>query len=178
MTLYRNPPKRGHVVCFDEMGPLQTIPRGGKSWGQKPARRPDRYTRNGTLQWLCAFSPHSGKAIGKGYSVKPAAIVREFWETFLLTYWPKGHIHLIMDNLNTHKKALRELPYKLQRRLTVYWTPVNSSWLNLVESYFATLQKTALHNTNFKTIDEIEKSLLNGVQYLNENPKPYVWKKI
>lgn len=58
------------------------------------------------------------------------------------------------------------------------WTPVNSSWLNLVESYFASLQKTEFHNTDFKTLDEIERSLLNEVQHLNENPKPYVWKKI
>jgi hypothetical protein len=51
-----------------------------------------------------------------------------------------------MDNLATHQKALRELPRKLRRRISVYWTPVNSSWLNLIESYFATLQRTALHN--------------------------------
>jgi transposase len=90
-------------------------------------------------------------------------IVRKFWEEYLLEYWPQGRIHLVMDNLKTHKRALQELPAKLRRRLKIYWTPVNSSWLNLVESYFASLPKTALHNTDFKTPDEIEQSLLNRV---------------
>ena len=166
------------MVCFDEMGPLQTIPRGGRSWGKRAAGRSDRYRRNGTLQWLCGFSPHSGKAIGKGYLTKPAETVRAFWEDYLLPYWPNGRIHLVMDNLNTHKKALRELPATIRRRVRVYWTPVNSSWLNLIESYFATLGRTALHNTDHKTVEEIEESLLRAVHYLNEHPKPYKWKKI
>jgi len=58
--LYRHPPARGHIVCFDEMGPLQTIPRGGKAWASKAVRRPDRYRRAGTLQWFGAFCPTTG----------------------------------------------------------------------------------------------------------------------
>lgn len=112
VTLYRNPPRGGPFVCFDEMGAWQTILRGGKSWGEVPSRRPDRYKRNGALQWLCAFSPYSGKSIGKGYPTKPATIVGEFWEDYLLEYWPTGCIHHALDNLKTHNKALRELPAK------------------------------------------------------------------
>lgn len=33
IQIYRHRPRRGQVICFDEMGPLQTIPRGGKAWG-------------------------------------------------------------------------------------------------------------------------------------------------
>jgi len=96
----------------------------------------------------------------------------------MLPFWPKGSIHLVMDNLSTHKKALRELPSKLRRRIQVYWTPTNSSWLNLIESYFATLEQTALQNTYYRTPDKIEAGLLKGLRYLNENPRPYKWKKI
>ncbi len=160
------------------MGPLQTIPRGGQAWGKRPHLRPDRYKRNGTLQWLCAFSPHTGQAIGKGYAARDAQACKQFWEEYTLSFWPRGTIHLVMDNLSAHKKALRELPSRIRRRLRVYWTPTNSSWLNLVESYFATLQRTALHNTDYKTPDEIEQALLGGVEYLNANPRPYKWKKV
>ena len=178
IQIYRHRPRWGQVVCFDEMGPLQTIPRGGKAWSQKAPLRPDRYRRNGTLQWFCAFSPHTGIAVGKGFSVKSSDSCRTFWLEHLLPSWPRGGIHLVMDNLSAHKKALRELPAKIRRRIRVYWTPTNSSWLNLVESYFATLQRTALHNTDFQTPLEIEHALCRATEYLNENPRAYVWKKI
>ena len=70
IEIYRHPPRWGQVVCFDEMGPLQTIPRGGKAWAMRAKLRPARYKRGGTLQWFCAFSPHTGIAVGKGFPTK------------------------------------------------------------------------------------------------------------
>ena len=178
IQIYRHRPAWGQVVCFDEMGPLQTIPRGGKAWAKRASLRPDRYRRNGTLQWFCAFNPHTGIAVGKGFPTKSAECCRAFWLEYMLPSWPRGGIHLIMDNLSAHKKALRELPAKIRRRIHVYWTPTNSSWLNLIESYFANLQRTALHNTDYKSPQEIEQGLRRGTEYLNENPRSYRWKKI
>jgi hypothetical protein len=160
------------------MGPLQTIPRGGRAWGRRPALRPDRYRRAGTLQWLCAFCPTTGQAVGGGYASRDAQACRHFWETSLASFWPRGTLHLVLDNLSAHKKALRQLPWRLRRRIVVYWTPTNSSWLNLADSYFATLQRTALHNTHYPTIAALEAGLHRGVEYLNSHPRPYVWKKI
>lgn len=176
--IYRHPPHRGQVVCFDEMGPLQTIPRGRRAWGERAGRRPDRYKRNGTLQWFSAFCPHAGVAIGKGFPTKSAECCRTFWLEHMLPFWTRGGIHLVMDNLSAHKKALRELPARIRRRIQVYWTPTNSSWLNLIESYFATLQRTGLHNTDYKSPNDIEQGLCRATAYLNENPRAYKWKKI
>jgi transposase len=160
------------------MGPLQTIPRGGKAWGAKPLLRPDRYKRNGTLYWFSAFCPSTGKAIGKGFPNRATSSCEQFFLKQLIRRWPHGTIHLIMDNLNTHGKALKSLPAKDRRRIRPYYTPFNSSWLNLVESYFATLQRTALHNTDYKTTAQINSGLQNGMRYLNKNPKAYKWKKV
>jgi hypothetical protein len=146
------------------MGPLQTIPRGGKAWGRSAKHRPERYKRNGTLQWFCAFSPHTGIAVGEGSPTKSAECCSTFWLDHMLPSWPKGGIHLVMDNLSAHKKALRQLPARIRRRIHVYWTPTNSSWLNLVESCFATLQRTALHNADYKTPQEIEQGLHRGTE--------------
>jgi hypothetical protein len=178
IRIYRHRPRWGQVICFDEMGPLQTIPRGGKAWGKRARLRPDRYKRNGTLQWFCAFSPQTGVAVGKGFPDKSAESCTAFWLEHVLPAWPRGEIHLVMDNLSAHKKALRELPARVRRRIHDYYTPTNSSWLNLIESYFATLQRTALHNTDYKTPGQIEQGLLQGMRYLNENPRVYKWKKL
>jgi hypothetical protein len=73
---------------------------------------------------------------------------------------------------------MMEWAAKHKKRLKFHWLPTNSSWLNLIESYFATLGTTALNNTNYMTPREIESGLLRGIDYLNENPKPYIWKKV
>ena len=165
-------------MCFDEMGPLQTIPRGGKAWGERAQLRPDRYRRAGTLQWLSAFCPTTGLAVGKGFARNTGDNCELFWTEYMLPFWPKGSIHLVLDNLATHAKALRQLPYRLRRRLELYWLPTNSSWLNLIEPHFGVLKRTALDNTYYRTPDEIEQGLLAGVRYLNTDPTCYTWKKI
>jgi transposase len=80
---------------------------------------------------------------------------------------------LVLDNLSAHREALRELPYRLRRRLRVHWTPTNSSWLNPVESYVSTLKETALNNTDYRTPAQIDEGLLAGVRYLNADPTSY-----
>lgn len=160
------------------MGPLQTIPRGGRQWGKHSARRPNRYIRRGTLQWFGAFCPATGYSVGRGAQHRDAESCRRFWEEVMLQHWGQGFVYLIMDNLSTHKKALRELPPDLSERIKPCWLPTNSSWLNLIESYFATLQRTALCNTDHQTVSEIETSLSSGVTYLNSNPRPYVWRRV
>jgi len=162
------------------MGPLQTIPRGGKSWGRKAALRRDRYSRKyGTLQFFAAFCPQTGKAVGRGAPSKTADNCRDFLDQVVLNTWRRGNIHLILDNLSAHKAGpVRDWALDHCRRITFHWLPTNSSWLNLIESYFATLVRTALWNTDYKTPSEIEEGLLKGIAYLNKNPRPYLWKHI
>jgi len=180
IRLYRDPPADGPVVCFDELGPLQTIPRGGKSWSCLAARRSSRYSRkNGTLQFFAAFCPHTGLAAGRGAARKTGEDCRNFLQEVVMAFWPHGRLHLILDNLSSHKAGpVRELVEANPDRIQFHWLPTNSSWLNLIESYFATLHKVSLHNTDYQTPEEIEGGLLQGIAYLNRSPKPYVWKKI
>ncbi|MFB3789411.1 MAG: transposase [bacterium] len=167
-------------MCFDELGPLQTIPRGGKQWGRRTARRSDRYSRaHGTLQFFAAFCPQTGKAVGRGTPSKSSPYCRDFLQEVVLKRWRRGCIHLILDNLMTHQAPpVAEWAAKHAHRLQFHWLPTNSSWLNLIESYFATLEQTALHNTDYKTPEEIEMGWQKGIQYLNDHPRPYIWKKI
>lgn len=167
------------MVCFDELGPLQTIPRGGRSWGVRAAPRSNRYQRkHGVLQFFAAFSPHTGRAVGRSTPNKNSDNCRAFLQEVVLREWPEGRIHLILDNLSAHKSPpVRKFLAQHCRRIQLHWTPTNSSWLNLIESYFATLHLTALQNTDYRTPAQIEAGLQKGISYLNENPRPYIWKK-
>jgi transposase len=85
-------------------------------------------------------------------------------------------IYLVWDNFSAHKTALNLWQPK-PTHVEFAWTPTNASWLNLIEPWFLVLQKTALQNTDLKTPSEIAKHLLDGIDYLNEHPKPYRWNK-
>ncbi len=162
---------------MDEMGPLQPIPRGGRSWGRKVSRRPDRYPRTGTVQWLAAFSPHTGHGVGKAYENKRADDVRDFLENILLPAFPQKHIHMIWDNFSSHKSQ-KQWQQNFKDRISFVWLPTNSPWLNLIESYFSVLSRVALHNTDYKTKSEMTEALGKGPDYLNHNPKKYKWNYI
>ena len=161
---------------MDELGPLQTIPRGGRSWTQKASLRPDRYRRNGTVQLLAAFAPHRGHGIGRCVRHKTGEAILEFLRTDVLKEFPRRRIYLVWDNLSAHKKAVR-LWQPRPRRLQFFWIPTNASWLNLIEPWFSVLERVALHNTDLKTPEAITDNLLQGITNLNDHPKPYRWSK-
>lgn len=165
------------MVCIDEMGPLATIPRGGQNWGKKPARRPDRYHKGKTIQLLAAFAPHTGQAVGLPRPNKTGETVLEFLQGTVLPYFGANrHLHLIWDNFSTHKRA-HNLWAAVPANIHFYWTPTNASWLNLIEPWFLVLEKTAQYNTELKTTEAIAENLKQGIEYLNDHPRPYHWTK-
>jgi transposase len=52
LSLYRQCPEGGVVVCFDEMGPIQLIPHQGSGWGQQ--KRPERLRATYSKKAGCA----------------------------------------------------------------------------------------------------------------------------
>jgi len=159
------------------MGPLATIPRGGRSWGRKPARRSDRYHKSDTIQLLAAFAPHVGHGIGFPSPSKTGEDMLGFLKGAVMPqYASKGKIYLVWDNFSAHRKALNLWQPRLEN-VEFVWTPTNASWLNLIEPWFLVLEKTALYNTDLKTTDAIAEHLRQGIDYLNAHPKPYRWRK-
>jgi transposase len=117
--------------------------------------------------------------VGRGTPSKNSENCRDFLSQVVLRTWRRGKIHLILDNLSAHKAPpVREWIREHANRIELHWLPTNSSWLNLIESYFATLEHTSLQNTDYKTPLEIEEALIKGIAYLNEHQRPYVWKKL
>jgi transposase len=159
------------------MGPLATIPRGGRSWGKRPARRRDRYHKGPTIQLLAAFAPHTGQAVGLTSRTKTGEDMLAFLQNAVLPHFGVGRkLYLIWDNFSAHKRA-RNLWTAIPANIEFYWTPTNSSWLNLIEPWFLVLEKTALYNTDLKTTESIAENLKQGIEYLNSHPRPYRWTK-
>ena len=165
------------MVCVDEMGPLACIPRGGRSWGKKPQRRAGRYHPSKTIQLLAAFAPHTGQAVGVPSPNKTGEVMLTFLqETVVPRFGSDRKIYVVWDNFSAHKRALN-LWATAPKTVQFFWTPTNASWLNLIEPWFLVLEKTALYNTDLKTTDAIADHLKQGINYLNDHPRPYRWTK-
>jgi len=147
------------------------------SVGKKPARRPDRYHRSNTVQLLAAFAPHTGHAVGVPSSCKTGEVVLTFLqETVLPHFGTDRKILYYLGQLQPHKRALNLWP-AAPADIKFFWTPTNASWLNLIEPWLLVLEKTALYNTDLKTTQAIAENPRQGIDYLNEHPRPYRWTK-
>jgi transposase len=74
----------------------------------------------------------------------------------------------------------REAPIKTVAPVigeNLHFTPTSSSWLNLVEGWFAQLTKKALKNTSHNSVAALTATIDTWVQTWNENPSPFVWTK-
>src|SRR3546814_3161530 len=58
-------------------------------------------------------------------------------------------IHVILDNLSTHKK--NEDWLAAHPNVTFHFTPTSASWLNQVEIWFGIFQRKTLNNASFRS---------------------------
>jgi transposase len=72
-------------------------------------------------------------------------------------------LHLIVDNYKTHKtKEVQAWLAKHPR----HFTPTSSSWINLVERFFAEITDKRIRRDAFKSVDELRL------------PSPTIWESI
>jgi len=64
--------------------------------------------------------------------------------------FPNRELHVILDNLNTHKSNEQWL--KKHPKVHFHFTPTSASWLNQVEIWFSILQGQSLSGTSFTSV--------------------------
>ena len=86
-------------------------------------------------------------------------------------------VHLVVDNVSTHKTA--EIRRRLLRhpRFHLHFTPTYSSWMNVVERRFAELTNKWLRRGTHRPTKELESAIGNWIDRCNDEPKPFVWHK-
>lgn len=178
--LYMNPPDHAVVLCVDEKSQIQALNRTQPllpmDFGQ-PERRTHTYVRHGTTNLFAALDCATGKVIGECYPKKRAVEFREFLKTVDANVPKQLDVHMVVDNSSIHgappvKRWLRQHP-----RFHVHFVPTYSSWLNLVERWFAKLTEEALRRGSHCSIRELQTAIYTFIEVSNEEPKPFVWTK-
>jgi transposase len=83
--------------------------------------------------------------------------------------------HLILDNYKTHKTKEVQAWLAKHPRFKLHFTPTSSSWINLVERFFAEITGKRIRRGVFKSVDELEAAIIDYLGKHNANPKPFKW---
>src|SRR5439155_286872 len=86
-------------------------------------------------------------------------------------------VHVVLDNSSTHKTPSIQRWLLRHPRFTLHFTPTYSSWLNLVERWFAELTTKWIKRSAHRSLRDLVASLHTWITNWNEDPKPYLWHK-
>ena len=178
--LYLNPPDKALVLCVDEKSQIQALDRSQPILPMRPGqveRRAHDYKRHGTTSLFAALDAKSGKVIGQLHRRHRALEFRKFLAKIDAEVPPEFAVHLLLDNYSTHKTAAIKRWLLRHPRFQLHFTPTSSSWLNLVERWFALLTEQQLRRGVFRSTCSLETTIRNYINAHNEEPKPFIWTK-
>jgi transposase len=178
--LYLNPPEAAVVLCVDEKSQVQALSRSQPAFPMMPGmpeKRTHDYVRHGTTSLFAAYDLASGSVIAQHYRRHRHQEFLRFLK-LIDTAVPKDlDLHLVLDNYATHKTpAIKDWLLK-HPRFHLHFTPTSSSWLNLVERWFAELTSRKLRRSAHRSVTELETDIRKWINEWNKEPRPFVWTK-
>jgi len=178
--LYLNPPDKAVVLCVDEKTGIQALDRTQPILPMRPGqveRRTHDYKRNGITDLFAALNLATGEVI---HHLRPQHRAVEF-KKFLQAIdkaVPDGlDVHVVLDNSSTHKTPAINTWLLRHPRFHFHFTPTSSSWLNLVERWFAELTNRLLKRSAHRSVKDLAADLTQWIANWNDDPRPFVWHK-
>lgn len=178
--LYMDPPDKALVLCVDEKSQMQALERTQPLLPLRPgmpACRTHDYVRHGTTTLFAALDAKTGKVIGECYRRHRATEFIKFLRVIDESVPDYLDVHLILDNYSTHKTRTVRRWFARHPRFHVHFTPTYSSWINLVESWFATLTNRRVRKGSFRSTRQLENAVRDYIADSNAEPRPFVWTK-
>ena len=178
--LYMNPPDNAVVLCVDEKSQIQALERAQPvlpmSLGQ-PERQTHDYIRHGTTDLFAALDTATGEIIGKCYTRHRAVEFKKFLAEIETAVPNELDIHIVLDNLATHKTPAIKRWLAKRPRFHFHFTPTHASWLNLVERFFGLLTEHALRRGSHTSVHQLKTAIHDYLDAHNDEPKPFKWTK-
>jgi transposase len=178
--LYMNPPTNAVVFSVDEKSQIQALERAQPilpmDIGQ-PERRTHNYVRNGTLDLFAALNVATGEVLARCQQQHRAQDFVAFLRDIDARVVSDVEVHVVLDNLSTHKAPVVHRWMLRHPRFHLHFTPTYGSWLNLIERFFGLLTEKALRRGSHTSIPQLRDAILAYVAAHNENGKPFRWTK-
>jgi len=178
--LYLDPPERALVLCVDEKSQIQALDRTQPLLPMRPGqaeRRTHDYKRHGTTSLFAALDIATGKVIGRCFKQHRAKEFLKFLREIDANVPEDLDVHLVMDNYATHKTPTIRTWLAKRPHWHVHFTPTSASWLNQVERLFALLTEKQLRRGVHRSTQELEQTIRDYIDTVNDDPKPFRWTK-
>ncbi len=181
--LYLCPPEGALVLAVDEKSQMQAIDRTAPIlpvMPTTPARMthdPVNEVRHGTTSLFAALDLSSGSVIAQHYRRHRHQEFLRFLKLIDAAVPTDLDLHLVLDNYATHKTPAVNNWLLRHPRFHLHFTPTSSSWLNLVERWFAELTNRKLRRSAHRSITALEADVRRWINEWNTDPKPFVWTK-
>jgi transposase len=178
--LYLNPPDAAMVLCVDEKSQIQALDRTSPVLPLipgTPQRRSHDYRRHGTTNLYAALDVVSGKVFTNLTARHRAEEFQRFLNQINRAVPTDLAVHVIVDNSSTHKTPAIQRWLIRHPRFALHFTPTYSSWLNLVERWFAELTNKWLRRGTHRSTKELEAAIRAWADSWNDHPQPFTWHK-
>ncbi len=176
--LYLDPPAKAVVLCVDEKPSIQPIeraqvylkmPNGCALTGQS-----HDYARHGTTTLFAALDVATGKIAAAHAKRRRRLEFLAFLDRLVKAY-PGRQWHVVLDNLNTHKK--NEAWLARHPNVKFQDAPTHASWLNQIENWFSILQGQSLSVASCIALSQRLDHIDAFVEKYNQTAKPFAWTK-
>jgi transposase len=177
--LYLDPPENALVLCVDEKPHIQALERA-QGYLKLPNGRAltgfsHEYKRHGTTTLFAALETSTGQVIAGHYQRRRRVEFLDFMNRVVSAH-PDREIHVILDNLKTHKPK-RDTWLLQHKNVRFYYTPTHASWLNQVEVWFSLLTRYALKSASFTSPQELREAIDRFIAAYNPTAHPFEWTK-
>jgi transposase len=176
--LYLHPPQHAAVFCVDEKSAIQALDRLDPVLPLSPGRAERHgfeYYRHGTLSLYAALDTQTGDVLGQTAARHTSDEFVAFLATIVATQPSERPIHIILDNLSTHKTQKVRTFLAEHPNVQLHFTPTYSSWLNQVELWFAKIERDVLARGIFTSVVDLKRKIMRYIRRYNDDAKPVRW---
>jgi transposase len=176
--LYVNPPAHAVVLSVDEKSQIQALDRTQPGLPLKKGRvgtMTHDYKRNGTTTLFAALNVLDGTVIGRNMQRHRHQEFIRFLNAIEAEVPAGKLVHVILDNYAAHKHPKVIAWLGRHPRFIFHFTPTSCSWLNAVETFFATLTKRRLKRGVFRSVVDLQAAINRYLDEANHDPKPFTW---
>jgi len=179
--LYMKPPENAIILCVDEKTQIQALERNQPILPiirNVPERQTVDYMRHGTTTLFAALDVLNGNVIGDCNPTHAAKDFIQFLKKIDKACEPRKVLHIVVDNLSAHKtKAVYEYLDSVSGRFVLHFIPTHSSWLNLVERWFAEITNKQIRRGSYESVAQLKKAIKEFIKSWNKSKRIFKWTK-